>query len=75
MFLGVETGRFGNWICFRRQARWGPLERANLDSIELLDLNIQIPLYFKITTQVFSSFVCSISMFNVAICIQTIERR
>jgi hypothetical protein len=39
VFLEVETGRFGNWICFRPQV-WGkktpaqlsPLERANLNN-------------------------------------------
>jgi hypothetical protein len=38
VFLGVETRRFGNWICFHPQVKGekipthlGPLERANLN--------------------------------------------
>jgi hypothetical protein len=38
VFLGVETRRFGNWICFRPQVKGektptqlGHLERANLN--------------------------------------------
>jgi hypothetical protein len=30
VFLGVETRRFGNQICFRQQVK-GPLENVNLN--------------------------------------------
>jgi hypothetical protein len=39
VFLGIETRRFGNWICFRPRVKetrrnllsWAPLQRANLN--------------------------------------------